>query len=76
MTNFMDHVKEIYDYIVYDSASLCSLKETASMAKNIDEVILVVRANKSKLSEIIHTVALLNESGINDFNIVLNDVNS
>ena len=76
MNNFMENVRDKYDYIIYDSSSLCSLKETAVMAQNIDEVILVVRANKSKLSEINNSVDLLFESGVHEFDIVLNDVNA
>ena len=74
MTNFMNQVKDKYDYIVYDSASLCSLKETASLGKYIDEVIIAVRVEKTKLTEILNTEAILKEFGIHEFNIILNDV--
>lgn len=74
MKNFMDTVVKKYDYVVYDSASLCSFKETTAIAKEVDEIILVVRANKTKLSEILTTESLLNENDIVKFNVVLNDV--
>ncbi len=73
MKNFMTQVESNYDYIVYDSSSLSSLRETADLAKNIDEVLLVVRANKTKLTEIINAESILNEYGVSDFNVVLND---
>ena len=74
MKNFMEVVKGKYDYIIYDTCSLSSLKETAEIAKDIDEVILVARSNKTKLSELVSTEALLNENGVLNFNLVLNDV--
>jgi capsular exopolysaccharide synthesis family protein len=73
MKNFMTQVESNYDYIVYDSSSLSSLRETADLAKNIDEVLLVVRANKTKITEIINAESILNEYGVSDFNVVLND---
>ena len=63
-----------YDYIVYDSSSLCALKETAALAKDIDQIILAVRANKTKLSEIISAQMILENYGVEDFNVVLNDI--
>lgn len=74
MKNFMNEVKEDYDHIVYDTSSLCSLKETAVIASIIDEVILVVRANKSKISEMIAAETLLKEKNVFNLNIVLNDI--
>jgi len=76
MKNFMDQVKQNYDYIVYDSSSLCSLKETAALANNMDKVIMVVRANKTTITEIVTAESLLLENGIGEFSVVLNDVKS
>lgn len=75
MKNFMESVKNDYDYVVYDTSSLCELKETAKIAYRVDELILVVRANKTKYSELTSTEQLLAEAGITNFNVVLNDVN-
>jgi len=75
MKNFMDSVKNDYDYVVYDTSSLCKLKETTSLAKRVDEVILVVRANKTRFLELSKTELMLQESGITNFNVVLNDIN-
>lgn len=74
MKNFMTQVEERYDYIVYDSCSLSELKETAALAKSIDQVILTVRANKTKLSEIFTAQMVLEKYGVTDFNVVLNDI--
>lgn len=74
MQNFMNQVKQKYDYVVYDTSSLCLLKETASITKNIDEVIIVVKANYSKISDFLNTDFMLTESGTSNFNVVLNDV--
>ncbi len=74
MKNFMSQVVEDYDYVVYDTCSLSILKETAEIAKEMDEVILVVRADQSKVLEVVNAENLLKEYGINNFNVVLNDV--
>ena len=74
MKNFMSQVVKDYDYVVYDTCSLCSLKETAEIAKEMDEVILVVRANQSKIVEVVNAENLLKEYDINNVNVVLNDV--
>lgn len=74
MKNFMTQVEERYDYIVYDSCSLSELKETAALAKSIDQVILTVRANKTKLNEILTAQMVLEKYGVTDFNVVLNDI--
>lgn len=76
MINFMTQVEDKYDYIVYDSASLATLRETASLAKKIDEVILAVRVDKTKLTDILSAEAIMKEFGVSDFDIVLNDVKS
>ncbi len=76
MKNFMEKVKNDYDYVVYDTASLCDLKETAKIAYRVDEIILVVRANKTKYSELSYAEQLLEEVGITNFNVVLNDIKS
>ncbi|MCB9207825.1 MAG: polysaccharide biosynthesis tyrosine autokinase [Ignavibacteriales bacterium] len=76
MKNFMSIVKNHYDYIVYDTSSLCSLKETAEIAGEIDDVILVVRANKTKLTEILTAKSILEENNITGYNVVLNDVST
>jgi capsular exopolysaccharide synthesis family protein len=74
MKNFMSEVVKDYDYVVYDTCSLCTLKETAEIAKEMDEVILVVRANQSKILEFVNAENLLKENGVNNVNVVLNDV--
>ncbi|MBK7104536.1 MAG: polysaccharide biosynthesis tyrosine autokinase [Ignavibacteriae bacterium] len=74
MKSFMDLVKDMYDFVIYDSASLCSLKEITFVGQNVDETILVVRANKTKFSEIADSQLLLAENGISNFDIILNDV--
>ena len=74
MKNFMDIVKESYDFVIYDTASISSLKETVFIGQNVDETILIVRANKTKFTEISETKILLTENGIANFDIILNNV--
>ncbi len=75
MRNFMEEVKGGYDYIIYDACSLSALKETAEIAKDIDEVVLIARSNKTKLSEMLSADSVLKENGVTELNVVLNDVN-
>jgi len=74
MKEFMNKVKSEFDYVIYDSSSISSLKETVEIAKNVDEVILIARANHTQLPDLNKTKLLLNENGINNFDVVLNDV--
>jgi len=74
MKNFMEIVKDKYDFIIYDSSSLSLLSETTFIGQNVDEVVLVVRAEKTKFSEISQTKELLNANGISNFDVILNDV--
>ena len=74
MKNFMNIVKERYDFVIYDTSSITSLKETVFIGQNVDETILIARANKTKFSEIEETKLLLMENGIHNFDIILNDV--
>lgn len=50
------------------------LKETVFIGQNVDETILIVRANKTKFTEISETKILLTENGITNFDIILNNV--
>ncbi len=74
MKNFMEIVEKDYDYVIYDSSSLYSLKESCFIGKNVDETILVVRANSTKFSEISKLETILNENGVVNFDVILNDV--
>ena len=74
MKNFMEIVEKDYDYVIYDSSSLYSLKESCFIGKNVDETILVVRANSTKFSEISKLETILSENGVVNFDVILNDV--
>ena len=74
MKNFVETVKKNYDYVIYDSCSLDVLAETAKLAALMDEVILVVRAGKTKLSQVLTLQTTLNDNGLFENEIILNDV--
>ena len=74
MKNFIDSVKINYDYVIYDSCSLNVLAETVKLAAHMDEVIIVARAGKTKLSELLSLQTTLNDNGLFDCEIILNDV--
>ncbi len=74
MKNFMEIVRDQYDFVIYDSSSLSLLAESTFVGQNVDEVILVVRSEKTKFSEISQTKELLNANGVPNFDVILNDV--
>lgn len=74
MKHFVQYVQDMYDYIIYDTASINALKETIELTHIIDEVILVVRANKTKLSDVLSTKEYFEKHGNENLNIILNDV--
>ncbi|MEE9431436.1 MAG: polysaccharide biosynthesis tyrosine autokinase [Melioribacteraceae bacterium] len=74
MKDFIKKVNSEFDYVIYDTSSLCSLKETTEIAKDIDAVILVARANQTQLPQLKTTEEILKDSGITNFNVILNDV--
>jgi capsular exopolysaccharide synthesis family protein len=74
MKNFVDTVKNKYDYVIYDSSSLNALAETVHLAALMDEVILVARAGKTRLSELLSLQTTLSDNGLFDCEIILNDV--
>jgi len=51
-----------------------SLKETLEITKDIDEVFLVARANYTKLTDLISAESLLTNAGVQNVNIILNDI--
>lgn len=73
MKDFVAKAKENFDYIIYDSSSFCSLKETAEIARLMDEIILVIMSGKTKQSELVQTESILNEYGVTKFNVILNN---
>ena len=73
MKEFVKIVNNKFDFVIYDSASLSSLKETVTIAKLVTQTILVARANKTQLSSINEAIAMLKNNGINNLGVVLND---
>ena len=70
----MEIIKQKYDYVIFDSSSLCDLKELAEIAQIVDITILVVRANQTKISDLKKAEELMKSTGVTNINIVLNSV--
>jgi len=62
----------VFDYVIIDTPSLSKTVDAAAIANRLDGVILVVRARKTKASEIDRAIARLGESRI--LGLVLNQV--
>jgi capsular exopolysaccharide synthesis family protein len=76
MKEFIKIINNRFDFIIYDSASLSTLKESITIAKFVDQTILIARANKTQLSSINEAVSILKNNGIDNFGVVLNDTES
>ena len=74
MKKFVKTVANNFDFVIFDSASLSALSETVTIAKFVDQTILVARANKTYLESINEAVAMLKNNGIANIGVVLNDV--
>lgn len=74
LKNFVELIKQRYDYVIFDSSSLCDLKELTEIAQIVDITILVVRANQTKISDLKKAEELIKSTGVTNINIVLNSV--
>jgi tyrosine-protein kinase Etk/Wzc len=70
-----DKLKEMYDYIVIDSAPAGILAETLLLMKHSDLNIFVVRMNKTVKEAFKSTIKSLANNKINNTSILINDLN-
>ena len=76
MKEFIKIINDKFDFIIYDSAPFSSLKETVTIAKLVDQTILVTRANNTTVSSLSEITRILKNNGIDNFGVVLNDIES
>lgn len=72
----IDKVKEIYDYILIDSAPLMPVTDTYIIAKLADLSLYIMRSEKSEKSYVEYADHTASDDKLNRVNIVLNDVKS
>lgn len=63
-----------FDYVIIDSAPLLAVTDGAILAAEADGVIVMVRANKTKREQLVHSIQLLKNVGANMLGTVLSMV--
>ncbi|MBN1950882.1 MAG: polysaccharide biosynthesis tyrosine autokinase [Bacteroidales bacterium] len=72
---FLETLKEMYDYIVIDSAPVGIVSETFLLMKHSDVNIFVVRLDYTIRDAFRNALKGLANNGFNNFNLLLNDLN-
>jgi capsular exopolysaccharide synthesis family protein len=65
-----------YDFIIYDAPPLNPVTDAIHLAKLVDEVILVARAEKTQVDELKRANELLQQVDVSVSGVVLNDVDT
>ncbi len=73
MKKFMEIVNARYDFVIYDTSPVNAVSDAIHVAKNVDEVILIARAEKTNMEELNRASKLFKEFHINVGGVVLND---
>lgn len=69
-------LREVYDYIIIDTAPLGLVIDAAIVAKECDGALIVVEAGKIKYRQVQHVKKQIENSGCNVLGVVLNKVTS
>jgi capsular exopolysaccharide synthesis family protein len=75
MTQFMDRLSQVYDFIVIDSPPLLSVTDATALAPSMDGVILVVKPGATKLGALRQALEQLKTVGTRVLGVVFNEVN-
>lgn len=70
----MEQLREQYDYVVVDSASLATASDTFSLTNQADATVVVLRANSTKQAYVKWINRLMAEGKLNNVGFVLNGV--
>ena len=68
-------LKDMYDYIIIDSAPIGIISETFHLMKHADINIFVTRQNYTKREALISSITKISANNINKLAVILNDVN-
>ena len=72
LAGLLGSVKEHYDYVLVDAPPLLSVPEVAVLGGEVDGVVLVARAGRTKRQALLKARHLLERSGANLLGLVLN----
>jgi tyrosine-protein kinase Etk/Wzc len=73
---FLDALKEMYDYIIIDSAPIGVISETFLLMKYTDVNVFVVRLEYTVRDSIKNAVKSMITNGFSDYSILINDLNT
>ena len=76
MTELMEQVYDVFDYIIIDAPPLASVADPLAVIKNADASILVVRSGCAKKTLVKESVEKLRKTGKPLLGVVLNDVDT
>jgi tyrosine-protein kinase Etk/Wzc len=71
---FIDKLKEMYDYIIIDSAPAGILTETMLLMKQADHTIFIARINKTVKAVFAQTIKNLMDNKLTNISILINDI--
>lgn len=74
-TEFIDTLKEMYDYIIIDSAPVGIVSETYLLMKHTDVNIFVVRIDKTVRDSYRNALKGMESNGFTNFSLLINDLN-
>lgn len=73
MQSFIIHENRNYDFVIFDAPPLNPITDAIHLAHSVDDVMLVVRAEKTNVEELKRAQELLAQIGITAGGVVLND---
>jgi tyrosine-protein kinase Etk/Wzc len=73
MQKFMDKMQREFDFVIYDSPPVNAVSDAIHLAKKVEEVILVARADKTNVDELNRANQLFAQFNIKIGGVVLND---
>ncbi len=73
MKTFIAQVSEIYDFVIFDTPPVNAVTDAIHLAKLVDEVILIARADKTNVEELNRANKLFEQFNIKIGGVVLND---
>lgn len=76
MTEMLEQVSEIFDYVIIDTPPLASVADALTILRHADASMLVVRSGKSKKALVKESVDKLKNTGKPFLGFVLNDVDT
>ncbi|MBO1198297.1 CpsD/CapB family tyrosine-protein kinase [Staphylococcus simiae] len=73
--DFLDHIKDIYDYIIIDTPPILPVTDALVIGKLVDKTILVINSKATPKDVVVEAKERLDNLNIPIFGVVLNQVN-